>query len=185
MPPSVKITKEQILDACIHIIRTGGERELNARSIANYLGCSTQPIYSSFKSMENLIDNVYLKADEFQTKYINEYWNKIRPSNYKAFGMGFIKFAKEEKELFRFMYMGGAKRIDDTNYARTITEIQKNYGISKQTAEEFHGHMTVYSYGLAVLNNLGRLNMTEEEISDCLTAEFGALRELLFKSEDK
>ena len=44
MPPKVKITKENIVETAIELIKKEGEVSLNARSIASSLGCSTQPI---------------------------------------------------------------------------------------------------------------------------------------------
>ena len=41
MPPKVKITKKMVEDASIEIIRKHGHENLNARTIAEYLGCST------------------------------------------------------------------------------------------------------------------------------------------------
>jgi AcrR family transcriptional regulator len=54
MPPRVRITKEEIVDVALSMIRSEGEASLNARSIAAALGCSTQPIFSNFETMEAL-----------------------------------------------------------------------------------------------------------------------------------
>ena len=52
MPPKVKITKEDIINAAIEIVKANGEEAINARNIAATLGCSTQPVFSNFASME-------------------------------------------------------------------------------------------------------------------------------------
>ena len=52
MPPKVKISKEDILQTAIELVRKGGEEAVNARAIAGALNCSTQPIFSNFASME-------------------------------------------------------------------------------------------------------------------------------------
>lgn len=44
MPPKVKITKKMVTEASFEIVRDSGHENLNARTIAEYLGCSTQPI---------------------------------------------------------------------------------------------------------------------------------------------
>ena len=54
MPPKVKITKNEIVQAGLDIVRHEGEDSLNARGIAAVLGCSTQPIFSNYASMEEL-----------------------------------------------------------------------------------------------------------------------------------
>ena len=54
MPPKVKISKEKIIEAAISLIRNGGVEAVNARTLAAALGCSTQPIFSNFETMEAL-----------------------------------------------------------------------------------------------------------------------------------
>ena len=54
MAPKVKITKQDIIDKALEIVRESGDSGINARSIAAALGCSTQPIFSNFNSMEEM-----------------------------------------------------------------------------------------------------------------------------------
>ena len=54
MPAVKKVSKDDIIDAAIDVLRDDGFSAINARSVAKKLGCSTQPIYFSFKSMEEL-----------------------------------------------------------------------------------------------------------------------------------
>ena len=54
MPAVRKVSKEQIIDAAVEVLRDDGFSAINARSVAKKLGCSTQPIYFSFKNMDEL-----------------------------------------------------------------------------------------------------------------------------------
>ena len=54
MPPKIKTTKDDIIKAALLLVRKSGEEAINARSIAAFLNCSTQPIFSNFDSMEDL-----------------------------------------------------------------------------------------------------------------------------------
>ena len=54
MPAAKKVPRDKIIDAAIEVLRDGGFSAVNARSVARKLGCSTQPIYLSFQSMEEL-----------------------------------------------------------------------------------------------------------------------------------
>ena len=58
MPPKVKITKEDIIKTATQLVRESGEDAINARAIASALGCSTQPIFSNFATMEQLQENM-------------------------------------------------------------------------------------------------------------------------------
>ena len=54
MPAVRKVSKAQIIDAAVEVLRDDGFAAINARSVAKKLGCSTQPIYFSFKNMDEL-----------------------------------------------------------------------------------------------------------------------------------
>ena len=44
MPAAKKVSKDEIIDAAIDVLRDDGFAAINARSVAKKLGCSTQPI---------------------------------------------------------------------------------------------------------------------------------------------
>ena len=54
MPAVRKVSKEPIIDAAVEVLCDDGFSAINARSVAKKLGCSTQPIYFSFKNMDEL-----------------------------------------------------------------------------------------------------------------------------------
>ena len=54
MPPKVRITRQAILEAALEIVRQKGPNALNARSLAGSLGCSVQPVFREFSSMQAL-----------------------------------------------------------------------------------------------------------------------------------
>ena len=54
MPPKPKITKDMILNTVLKITREMGFEAVNARSVAGRLECSTRPIFTCYKNMEEL-----------------------------------------------------------------------------------------------------------------------------------
>ena len=105
MPPKVKITKEDIINAGIEIIRKEGEVSINARSIASHLNCSTQPIFSNFSSMEELQNEIIMCAHKIYLSFLESEAKSGKYPQYKAFGMAYIRFAKEETNLFKMLFM--------------------------------------------------------------------------------
>ena len=101
--PNLKITREQVIRAAAEAVRKGGTAGLNARSVAGELGCSTQPVYSQFKGMAELKRALKEEAVRLYREKIEAYISESGRSRYEAFGMGFVKFAREEKGLFRFL----------------------------------------------------------------------------------
>lgn len=62
MPPKVKITKEMVINAAFEVTREHGIEAVNAKSVANYLKCSTQPVMYNFATIEELKLTVFDKA---------------------------------------------------------------------------------------------------------------------------
>lgn len=178
------LIKEAILNSAIEFVRKNGASKLNARSLATFMECSTQPIYSNFENMQALKLEIIKKAEQIQKQKVSEYFNHQDITKYKAYGMGFVKFAKEEKELFKLLYMPASDKAisptKDVNYEDIIKEISKSYSLTKEQAENFHKDMGIFSFGLAVMQALGA-NLTDEQIGERLTSEFNALSSLLPK----
>ena len=52
MPPKQKVTRDGIIEAAFRIARTQGVERISARSVAEELGCSTQPVLYHFSTVE-------------------------------------------------------------------------------------------------------------------------------------
>ena len=102
MPPKVKVTKEMVQDAAFDIVRSDGHENLNVRTIAEYLGCSTQPVLYSFRTVDEIREAAYEIADKYHTEYI---MSKDADENQMlAMGLNYVRFGQEEKNLFRFLF---------------------------------------------------------------------------------
>ena len=185
MSAAKKISKEAIIDAAVDVLREGGFASINARSVARKLGCSTQPIYASFENMEELKAALTERAVSKHIEYVRNSLethhgdgNRNNAGRYSSYGMGFVKFAMQEKQLFRWLYLEG-KQIgpyqNDVLLSEIIQIIVEDYGYSEEIAKKFHQDMTYYSYGLAILVNTDHLYMTDQELMDAFRREFTAL----------
>ncbi len=102
MPPKVRITKKMIEDASFEVIRAYGHENLNVRTISKYLGCSTQPVLYSFKTVEEIREATYVIADKYHTEYITPKETDENPM--LSLGLNYVRFGCEEKNLFRFLF---------------------------------------------------------------------------------
>jgi hypothetical protein len=187
MPKKTIITKSDILKTSIKILKEQGQERINARNIATSLGCSTQPIYSCFKNMQELKKALYIEIKNQYLLVVESYKNKTNMPMYKAYGMAFVKFAREEKELFKYLYLqdfdDDCPSNDDTSYNDAILEIKNSYKINDKNSKSLHDYMSIFSFGLAILQNKGA-NLTDEEISELFTNEFKALSSLFIVEEN-
>ena len=179
MPPKVKVSREEIIKTCLEIVRTSGTDGINARNIAGVLGCSTQPIFSNFSSMEELEEATILAAYQIYLDFINEEVNSEKYPKYKAFGMAYIRFAEEEKELFRLLFMrdrGGAPRVSTPDFEASVDMIMRANGISRPRAERMHFEMWACVHGIATMLATSFVPLGREEISEMLTDVYQGLR---------
>ena len=162
MPLKSSFTKDAFIDAAFKIVRTKGWDNLTARSLAKELSCSTMPIYSYLKSMNSLYEELRKKAVDLLIAY------QTTPRTGQVFldmGVGYILFAKEEKNLFRFLhqrkegkdrYQEIEKRIREAAL-RNLTQNMKAdpilEGLDEQTLRDVLMKMWIFAHGLAFLVN--------------------------------
>ncbi len=180
MPAKTKITRQDILTAALDLLREGGTDAINARAIAHRLGCSTQPIFSNFTSMESLDVALAQEAEALFRTYMEEEVEKALYPPYKAYGMAYIRFAKEESQLFRLLYMCSRteeeSREGNQLFGEMVGEVNRTTGLSHDASSLFHTEMWIYVHGLATMFATEFLSLSWEDVSALLTDMYQALR---------
>jgi len=187
----MKITKQDIIDAAVDIVRQGGEQALNTRAVAAKLGCSTQPIFSNYSSVGQLKEDVLKAADERFRYYMKREIDLGKYPEYKAAGIGYIKYAKEEKELFKLQFMRKRpknnqkpqKDWEENEWNGMVDMVRKNVGFDEKRAGLFHLEMWVIVHGIAVMLATEYLDWDDELISQVLTDLFEGLRAKHYNKE--
>ena len=62
MAPKNKFTKEEMVAAALRVVRGKGIDGLTAKTMADALGASTQPVFTCFGSMDGVRQEVYAAA---------------------------------------------------------------------------------------------------------------------------
>ncbi len=180
MPPKIKVTKDDIINTALDIVRIHGPQAINARALATILGCSTQPIFSNFATMEDLHLAVAKRADSLFRAYQQREISGGKYPVYKANGMAYIRFAKEERELFKLLYMcdrAGAPIPKEADLFGSMTDlVHHNTGLDSANATLFHLEMWAYVHGIATLFATGYLDLDWELVSKMLTDSYLGLR---------
>ena len=179
MPPKVKITKKDILSAALSLVREQGEAALGARSIAGALGCSTQPIFSNFDTMEALSEAVTQEAYEHYLGFLKAEAEREQYPKYKAFGMAYIRFAKEEKELFKFLFMRdrrGQELSPTADFEASVEILMTSCNVSRETAKLMHLEMWTFVHGIATMLATAFLELDWELISTMTSDVYQGIR---------
>lgn len=186
MPPKVKITKEEIINKTLELIRENGEDAVNARTIASALGCSTQPIFSNFESMEDLYAQVINNTYRLYTGFIENELRSGKYPPYKAYGMAYIRFAKKEKELFKLLFMRdrtGEDHSPSPDFEQSVEIIMKTNNFTREIAMLMHLEMWACVHGIAVMMATSFLELDDELISKITSDVYLGVRARLLSEE--
>lgn len=179
MPPKIKIAKEEIISAAVDLVRNRGAESINARTIALALDCSTQPVFSNFENMEELRLAVIEKIDQICQEYIEEEIKKGEYPPYKASGMAYIRFAREEKELFKLLYMRDRRKENFVPSAtlndKMETFVKANTGLDDSDSKLFHLEMWAIVHGIASMVATDFINLDLNLISRMLSDSYQGL----------
>lgn len=180
MPPAKKITKEDIICCAYDIVKKEGPDSINVRKIAEYLGCSTQPIYHNFRTVDELKAHVTERIYGTYLEYMRKGAENPRP--YFGMGLAYINFAKDFPKFFRMFFMSKTD-LSPTNFilndsmGNNILEKGRMFsGLTQKQQERFHLRVWIFTHGLASLAATNTVSLSESEVEDLLES---TVREIL------
>ena len=174
MPPKTKITRDHIIEAAFQIARERGAESINARSVAERLGCSTQPVMYHFARIEELKRAVYTRLDWFHTEYL---MNIRNPEEGVMLGIGlnYIRFAVEEPQLFRFLFQSGyavekslLEMVDSEELKPVLSAMEAAMALDTRRTKEVFITLALFAHGYASIIANNGLEYDENVISQHL-----------------
>ncbi len=182
MPPKPKFTKEKVVSAALEIVSEKGIEALTARELGERLGSSARPIFTVFKNMEELSNEVRLAAmhrfEEYATKAVG-YTPLL-----KKVGMQMVLFACEEPKLYKLLFMSEnktAESFDDVLKNLGITAdmclkfLKENFGFGEKDAMIFFEQIWIYTFGIGAMCATGMCRFSEKELVQMLGTDFAAM----------
>ena len=155
--PKAKITRDMVIEAAFAVERTAGVELVNARTVAQELGCSTQPVMYHFATIEALKRAVYAKADRYHSDYLMK--TEDVPL---GIGLNYIRFAIEEPHLFRFLFQSGfavegslPEMLDSAELTPIRAAMQGALGMSAAQTKQIFLTAALFTHGYAsiIANN--------------------------------
>ena len=183
MPPKAKITKEMILNTALEITRDSGFDAVNARSIAGRLQCSTRPIFTCYKNMNEMKADFLNFAFDFYTKYVTDYGSHANVRSCMILPLSYVEFAGEETNLFKLLFIDDMEldMADAKDFYNEIGNEQKAIAFSKDIGIELESAKTIfldlflYTHGIAVLTAAGKISLDSSSIENMVSNMLSAL----------
>lgn len=174
MAPKYKFTKEEMVAAALHVVRESGIDALTAKALAAKLGVSTQPVFTCFHTIEEAKHEVCCAAEKVYDSYVTE--GLHMPIPFLGVGMQYIRFAKEEPELYRLLFLTvqgeeGSSAMKALRHSQDLVResLMETYRINAPTADRYFRDMWLVVHSLATLIVTGGCPYTEQEIGEILT----------------
>lgn len=169
MPPRVNVTSEQILEAAFNLTREVGYEALNARGLAKRIGCSTQPIFSRFSSMDALKQSLHAYLSEYFNRYVMD--RMAQGPLFGQVGLAYINFAKDEPNLFRVLFMSDIRELDgfkgffnDEDNLELAKQLSQRLRIPVEAAKNLSMQSWIFSHGIASMIATHSIRLPEGEI---------------------
>lgn len=173
MPPKVKFTKDEIVNAALNVARAKGLAAVTTRDIAAELQVSTRPIFTYFKSMSEVREEILHAAEKSYQEYLSVGLRENIP--FFGFGMQHLRFACEEPQLYRMLFLdshaGKNRAMTTLDQARSLVHdsVTKIYLMDDKTADRLIRDMWLVVHSLGTLIVTGGCSYTMSEMGAILT----------------
>jgi AcrR family transcriptional regulator len=169
--PSV-YSREQIIEAAFELVREKGWPAVTTRAIAKKMGSSTMPIYSHVRSLDELEKEIRLKARALLKEFQQRSYTEQVLLN---LALGYIVFARDEKMLFRFLYLDKPDSYDLEDEASMKDSFLAEFGEESEEGKELAGmkksgqeavvkYTWIFTHGLAMLVNSGAFGSVSDQV---------------------
>ena len=172
MAPKNKFMREEMVEAALRVVRGKGIDGLTAKTLADELGTSTQPVFTAFGSMDTLKREVYAAAVRVYDGYANAGLQEKIP--FFGVGMQYIRFAREEPELYRLLFLTRTQEYSAMKSMAHLQELVRPtlmniYRITAEEADVYFRDLWFVVHSLATLIVTGDCPYSDREIGQILT----------------
>lgn len=169
MARNVVFNEQYVMNLLVNYIKDNGIDRFTVRDIAQYIGCSTQPLFRLFDNTDNLkkVLKVYLHKDyeDYIAKYVdkNDYLLTI--------SYGYAMYAKEVPNVFKTLFiteLAGTRTMDEvinSSWNRgTIEAMSRQYNLSIKDLEKVYRDVRFYTHGISCQLSCNSIDINNKEL---------------------
>ena len=174
MPPKQKITREMLLEHAFKIAEAEGISAVTSRSVANSVGCSVQPVFSQFPTMEDLRQATFDYAcDIFVAEVLV---NENQPDFFAKTTKWVIDLARYKPNLFRLLYLSsgfkGSNLIEvmmnfESN-KRMIAKMTVIYGLEEAVCKDILMRSCLFLVGISTMICVNNMDFSDTEVAEMM-----------------
>ena len=169
MPPKIKITKQALLQKAYEITEQQGIEALTSRSLAAAAGCSVQPVFSHFPTMEELRQETFQYACSRFLEEVMVY--RDRPDFPAICSKWTLDLARKRPNLYKLLYLSDG--FPHTSMSRMMMDFESNrkmaehmaaaYGLSTQDCQNILVRSCLFLMGICTMICINHIEITDRE----------------------
>lgn len=174
MPPKQRITREMILEQAFKIAEEQGVMAVTSRSVAKVLGCSIQPVFSQFPTMEELRQATFNYACEQFVREVLSF--EDRPDFFMQAVKWTVDLAKNRPNLFRLFY------LSDSFGSRSAFDVMMNFESNRKMREKMQATFDLEEHickdillrgcimlvGICTMICVNHMDLSDEQVMDMM-----------------
>lgn len=174
MPPTQKVTKETLLTHAFHIAEEQGITAVTSRSVAKSAGCSIQPIFSHFPTMDDLRQATFDYACD---KFIEEILTfESQPDFFAQVTKWVLSLARNKPYLFKLLYLSDGFKGNsllqvmmnfDSN-RKMVAKMQQLYGLHEENCTEILMRSCLFLLGISTMICMNHMYFSDEQVADMM-----------------
>ena len=167
MSRKATITQKEIVNAAFKITKKEGFESITSRKLAAATGCSTQPIFRVYETMDELKKDVYAKTADFYSEYYAEF-AKNHEVPFVDLGLAYIGFAQKYPHLFKLLFVSGQTPDGKSMYdlvngtdENVVKEINRATVAGAKNAQQLFMQMWIFIHGAGCMAVTGDYDLDE------------------------
>lgn len=174
LPPKQKITKAMLLEHAFKIAEEQGISAVTSRSVAKSVGCSIQPVFSQFPTMEELRQATFNYVCDILVKEILSFENQ--PDFFARTTKLVINLAKNRPNLFSLVYLSnnfqGNTLIDvmmnfESN-EKLIAKMVELYQLDLDVCKDILLRSCLFLVGIGTMICVNHMEFSDKQVADMM-----------------
>lgn len=174
MPPKQKVNKEMLLEHAFQIAEEQGISTVTSRSVAKSIGCSIQPVFSQFPTMEELRQATFEYACDICVKQILAF--EAEPDFLPKTTKWVIDLAKNKPNLFSLIYLSSGFQgnsllhviMDFESNKKLILKMTELYQLEEDACKDILLRSCLFLIGIGTMICVNHMEFSNEQIADMM-----------------
>lgn len=171
MPPKQKITKDMLLEHAFQIAEEQGIMAVTSRSVAKSAGCSIQPVFSHFPTMEELRQATFDYACDIFTKEVLSF--EQQPDFFPQITKWVISLAKNKPNLFNLLYLSDGFKGENffevmmgfESNQKIIMKMKELYRLEESVCKDILLRSCLFLLGISTMICVNHIEFSDEQVA--------------------